>query len=66
MPGVPVKAVGMKNIPAVAQSEHLEEATVMNPERIEAAARSLLAASGAAAHSAPAGWSWIPSRYIIG
>ena len=66
MPGVPVKAVGMKNIPAVAQSEHLEEATVINPERIEAAARSLLATSGIAAHNAPGGWSWIPSRYIIG
>jgi pyruvate/2-oxoglutarate/acetoin dehydrogenase E1 component len=66
MPGVPVKAVGMKNIPGVAQSEHLEEATVMNPERIETAARALLTASGTATHSTPAGWSWIPSRYSIG
>jgi pyruvate/2-oxoglutarate/acetoin dehydrogenase E1 component len=66
MPGVLVKAVGMKNVPAIAQSEHLEEATAMDPARIEAAARALLSSAGAAAQTGPTGWSWIPSRYFVG
>jgi hypothetical protein len=56
----------MKNVPAIAQSEHLEEATAMDPARIEAAARALLSSAGAAAQTGPTGWSWIPSRYFVG
>ena len=66
MPGVPVKAVGMKNVPAIAQSEHLEEATAMNPERIEAAVRTLLNTATGSSQGSPTGWSWIPSRYFVG
>ena len=66
MPGVAVKAVGMKNIPAIGQSEHLEEATAISPARIEAAARAVLNSSPQSTSSGPSGWSWIPSRYIVG
>lgn len=64
-PGVPNKGVGMKNIPAVAQSEHLEEHTVISPARIEEAARAVLA-QALGTGSRPAGWNWMPARYITG
>jgi len=62
-PGVPVRAVGMENVPAIGQSEVLEEAAAINPERIEAAARSLL---GQSIGKGSAGWSWVPNRYSLG
>ncbi|MCO4768440.1 MAG: hypothetical protein KDA24_00310 [Deltaproteobacteria bacterium] len=63
-PGVPTKAVGMKNVPAVSQNEMIEEHTVLTPERLEEAARALLA--GAVKSTGAAGWNWMPSRYITG
>jgi len=68
MPGVPVRAVGMVNVPAIGQSEVLEEAAALNPERIEAAAHALLsqAASEAGAAAGIGGWSWVPPRYYVG
>jgi 2-oxoisovalerate dehydrogenase E1 component len=66
MPGVLVKAVGMKNVVAIAQSEHLEEATAINPERIQAAIRGLLTTGSSNSTNSPTGWNWIPSRYFVG
>jgi 2-oxoisovalerate dehydrogenase E1 component len=63
-PGVPTKAVGMKNVPGIAQNEMIEEHTVLTPERIEEAARALLV--GATRSPGAAGWNWMPSRYIHG
>ncbi|MCP4867476.1 MAG: hypothetical protein GY898_02005 [Proteobacteria bacterium] len=64
-PGVPVRAVGMENVPAIGQSEVLEEAAALNPEKVEAAARALLGQS-ATQSGATAGWSWVPPRYYVG
>lgn len=63
-PGIRTRAVGMKNVPAISQNEMIEEHTVITPERIEAAARALLADSTRS--SGTAGWNWMPSRYITG
>ena len=54
MPGVAVGR-GMKNIPAIGQSEHLEEATAISPARIEAAARAVLNSSPQSTSSGPSG-----------
>ena len=64
-PGTPMKAVGMKNVPGVAQSELLEEHTVLTTERIEEGARAVLAAA-VGTGSTRGGWNWMPARYITG
>ena len=66
MPGALVRAVGMVNVPAIGQAEALEEAAALNPERLEAAARALLAQTAPEAGPGPGGWSWVPSRYHTG
>lgn len=63
-PSVPTRAVGMENVPAIGQSEVLEEAAALNPERIEAAVHALLGQNQVS--SSPGGWNWVPSRYIVG
>jgi len=63
-PGVPTKAVGMKNVPAIAQNEMIEEHTALTPERTEEAARALLAS--ATRSTGMGGWNWMPSRYVTG
>ena len=63
-PGVPTRAVGMKNVPAIGQSEVLEEAAALNAERVEAAARAVLAQGQES--TGAAGWNWVPSRYVVG
>jgi len=62
-PGMPTRTVGMKNIPAVAQSLLLEEATVLDAHAIEEAAKALL---DVRTGTAKAGWDWVPPRYFIG
>jgi 2-oxoisovalerate dehydrogenase E1 component len=63
-PGIPVRAVGMENVPAIGQSEVLEEAAALSVDKVEAAARALLgqALSGAGV----GGWNWVPPRYYVG
>jgi 2-oxoisovalerate dehydrogenase E1 component len=63
-PGVPTRAVGMQNVPAIGQSEVLEEAAALNAERVEAAARAVLAQNQES--TGAAGWNWVPSRYLVG
>ncbi len=66
LPGVPMRAIGMRDVPGVGQSEVLEEHTVLSPERIEQAARALLTAALSTGSTAASGWSWVPGRYISG
>lgn len=42
IPGLPTRALGQQNLPAIAQSLHLEEHQVLTAEQIEAAAREIL------------------------
>lgn len=65
-PGVPVRAVGMENVPAIGQSEVLEEAAALSPHKIEAAARALLGQSASQSGAGTGGWSWVPPRYYVG
>jgi hypothetical protein len=60
---MPTRTVGMKNVPAVAQSLLLEEATVLTAHDVEAAAKELL---DVRAGTTKAGWDWVPPRYFIG
>jgi 2-oxoisovalerate dehydrogenase E1 component len=62
-PGLPSRAIGQKNIPGVAQSLLLEEATVLTDHAIVEAVHEVLDVK--AGSSAPAGWSWIPPRYFL-
>ena len=66
LPGVPTKAVGMRDVPGIGQSELLEEHSVLSPERIEQAARAVLASAVSTGSTAAAGWSWVPGRYVTG
>jgi pyruvate/2-oxoglutarate/acetoin dehydrogenase E1 component len=68
MPGVPTLAVGMENVPAIAQNEKLEQYTAISPAKIAASCRTLLnlSARQAAAGAGLGGWNWIPSRYFVG
>ena len=59
-PGMPTRALGQKNVPGIAQSPTLEEATVLHAGDIVAAARDVLGIETAG----PSGWCWIPPRYL--
>ncbi len=65
LPGIPMKAVGMRNVPGIGQAEGLEEHTAVSPERIEQAARAVLGAA-VSTGSVSSGWSWVPGRYVTG
>ncbi|WP_428268619.1 alpha-ketoacid dehydrogenase subunit alpha/beta [Haliangium sp.] len=58
-PGVPTAAVGQKNVPGVAQSPVLEEATVLGTHDIVAAATRVVGIET----EGTGGWNWIPPRY---
>lgn len=58
-PGVPTRALGQKNVPGIAQSLVLEEATVLTTHDIIDAAVQIRGVEIGGA----AGWSWIPPRY---
>jgi len=61
MPGTPTAVVGQQNVPGIAQSLVLEDATILNKDKIVAAAVSLLQTqvSGRGGHS------FIPPRYFV-
>ena len=59
-PGLPTRALGQKNVPGIAQSLVLEEATVLDQEDFVHAAHELRNARA----TLSAGWSWIPPRYL--
>lgn len=58
-PGIPTRALGQKNIPGIAQSLVLEDASVLNVTQIVNAAIELETTET----GATSGWSWIPPRY---
>jgi len=63
-PGMPTRALGQKNVPGIAQSLVLEEATILCELDIVQAAHEVLEIRSASAGQA--GWSWIPPRYFLG
>lgn len=66
--GLPTRAVGQENVPGIAQSLVLEEATVMGRDDIVVAAHEVLDAEPTTLEQLPAteGFAWIPSRYYVG
>lgn len=63
MPGIPTRGIGQKNVPGIAQSEILEEATVLTDKDIVAAAHDVMKSDSSGGAS---GWSWVPPRYTTG
>ena len=61
-PGLPTRVVGMKNIPAIAQSLVLEHATVLTDKDIVSACKQTTEAKG----QGGGGWCWMPRRYQAG
>jgi 2-oxoisovalerate dehydrogenase E1 component len=61
-PGLPSKAIGQKNIPGIAQSLLLEEATVLTDEDVVHAVHEVLEIKGGGGGG---GWAWIPPRYFL-
>ena len=61
-PGLPSRAIGQKNIPGIAQSLVLEEASILTASDISTAAKELCTTETSRGQ---AGWSWIPPRYFI-
>ena len=62
LPGLPTRAIGQKNIPGIAQSLKLENATILTSEDVVTAAREVLEVE---VGGGPGGWSWIPPRHFI-
>ncbi|NOY27206.1 MAG: hypothetical protein GXP62_15160 [Oligoflexia bacterium] len=63
-PGLPTRAVGQKNVPGIAQSLVLEDATILTAADVVHGARQVLQSQAGGAASA--GWSWVPPRYFLG
>jgi len=62
-PGMPTRAIGQKNVPGIAQSHVLEDATVLTDQDVARAAHEVLAEKGG---TRAAGWSWLPPRLVTG
>lgn len=63
LPGLPTRSVGQKNIPGIAQSLLLENATILTKDDVARSAREVLATRTGGASG---GWSYIPPRYFMG
>jgi 2-oxoisovalerate dehydrogenase E1 component len=61
MPGTPTRAVGQKNIPGIAQSLILEDATVLTAEQLVATVEELVEVRV----GGTSGWSFVPPRYFV-
>jgi 2-oxoisovalerate dehydrogenase E1 component len=61
-PGMPTRAVGQKNVPGVAQSLVLEEATILTKTDVSQAARDVMEIRVAGEQIV----SWIPPRFFLG
>ncbi len=80
--GIPTRAVGQKNVPGIAQSLSVEEATILDQDTVETAVREVVEAGIATTTPAPAAeeraaaaptddgeprnTAWIPPRYYLG
>jgi pyruvate/2-oxoglutarate/acetoin dehydrogenase E1 component len=60
-PGMPTRAIGQKNVPGIAQSLVLEDATILTKFDVERAAREVLQTKVAGEQTV----SWIPPRYFV-
>ncbi|MCB9781028.1 MAG: hypothetical protein H6742_20835 [Alphaproteobacteria bacterium] len=63
-PGLPSVGLGQKDIPGIAQSLVLEDATILTAEDVVAGCRKVLDTKVGAVGNA--GWSWIPPRWFMG
>ena len=61
-PGLPTRALGQKNVPGIAQSLVLEDATILTAADIVAAAHDL---ADTQVGSGGGGWEWVPPRYFV-
>lgn len=61
-PSIPTKAIGQKNIPGIAQSLILEDATILTKQDIVEASQEIVNSQSASTRK---GWAWIPPRYFI-
>jgi len=61
-PGMPTRAIGQKNLPGIAQSILLEDATILTAQDVVTAVSEVLEIRV----SGTGGWSWIPPRYFLG
>ncbi|MEC7986457.1 MAG: thiamine pyrophosphate-dependent enzyme [Myxococcota bacterium] len=61
-PGVPTMALGQKNIPGIAQSLILEDATILSKQDVYEAVETLC---NTKPNTGSSGWSFIPPRYFI-
>lgn len=62
LPGTPTRALGQKNVPGIAQSLVLEEATVLHAAHVTEAARELLETKV----GGRGGFAFVPPRYFVG
>jgi pyruvate/2-oxoglutarate/acetoin dehydrogenase E1 component len=60
-PGAPTRSVGQKNVPGIAQSLILEDATVLTVADVVSAASELVEVTV----GGRAGWSFVPARYFV-
>jgi len=60
-PGTPTRSVGQKQVPGVAQSLVLEDATILTADDVSAACHDVLEVE----LTGEGGWSWVPPRYFI-
>jgi 2-oxoisovalerate dehydrogenase E1 component len=61
-PGTPTLALGQKNVPGIAQSLVLEDATILTSKDVVEAGREIVATQVAGS----GGWSFVPPRYFVG
>ncbi len=62
LPGTPTLAIGQKDIPGIAQSLKLENATILTEGDVAAAARAVL---GQKSGTRGGGWSFVAPRYFV-
>ena len=61
-PGTPTAAIGQKNVPGIAQSLVLEDATILTAADVVDAGKAILRARV----GGTGGWSFVPPRYFVG
>ncbi len=68
-PGLPTRIIGMQNVPGIAQSSTLENATILTDDRIVDAVGELMevqVGSPTVVETGTPGWSWIAQRFDAG
>jgi len=60
-PGLPTRAIGQKNVPGIAQSSKLENATILSDDDIVTAAKEVLGVE----LTSTGGTAWLPPRFFV-